>query len=527
MSSKGMSRSHWSNLREFLFRALEIKKTVGELHGASRLKLFAKVSNQIDGQALATLGRLITDTVDFEESCEQHRTIIKPGFDPELDEIKRMYGGLERLLSHVAEHIARTIPAVHDAQINVIFFPQIGFLIAVRLIPNTRRGVYEGNEDDNWELMFTTSEYAYYKNANVKEMDQQFGDIYGQICNREIEIAQELSEEVLKWDRVLISTSDILGELDVILALACGAREYKLCRPQMTADNVLEIAGGRHPLQERTVPVFMPNATFVVGGPGNNSDFRHESSVRYADSPSMLMVTGPNYSGKSVYLKQIALITAMAHMGSFVPADSATIGLTDKILTRIWTRESVSRVQSAFTIDLQQMCLALSQATERSLIIIDEFGKGTESHDGAGLAAGVFEHLLSQGPGRPKVIAATHYHEIFETGHLISNPYVSFMNMQVLLTPPASPTPSAPPRSEEITYLYSLCPGRSSSSYGTVCAAMNGVPAPVVARAEQLITLGAKGGDLVASCAQLSEDEVEDLREAVRQTTSLRDCTTY
>ena len=93
----------------------------------------------------------------------------------------------------------------------------------------------------------------------------------------------------------------------------------------------------------------------------------------------MLMVTGPNYSGKSVYLKQVALITAMAHMGSYVPAESATIGLTDKILTRIWTRESVSKVQSAFTIDLQQMCLALKQSTRRSLVIIDEFGKGTES----------------------------------------------------------------------------------------------------------------------------------------------------
>jgi DNA mismatch repair protein MSH5 len=124
----------------------------------------------------------------------------------------------------------------------------------------------------------------------------------------------------------------------------------------------------------------------------------------------MLVLTGPNYSGKSVYLKQVALIVYMAHVGSFVPADSAKIGLTDKILSRVTTRETVSRTQSAFMIDLQQISLALSLATRRSLLIIDEFGKGTESSDGAGLACAVMEYLLSLGPERPKVVGATHFH---------------------------------------------------------------------------------------------------------------------
>jgi DNA mismatch repair protein MSH5 len=124
----------------------------------------------------------------------------------------------------------------------------------------------------------------------------------------------------------------------------------------------------------------------------------------------MLVLTGPNYSGKSVYLKQVALIVYMAHVGSFVPADSAKIGLTDKILSRVTTRETVSRTQSAFMIDLQQISLALSLATRRSLLIIDEFGKGTESSDGAGLACAVMEYLLSLGSERPKVVGATHFH---------------------------------------------------------------------------------------------------------------------
>jgi DNA mismatch repair protein MSH5 len=175
------------------------------------------------------------------------------------------------------------------------------------------------------------------------------------------------------------------------------------------------------------VSSFVPNDTFIVGGPGDDASleeseldrntagpFQPSSSTRHTyahkDSPSMLVLTGPNYSGKSVYLKQVALIVFMAHVGSFVPAESARIGLTDKILSRVTTRETVSRVQSAFMLDLQQISLALSLATRRSLLIIDEFGKGTEASDGAGLACAVMKHLLSLGSERPKVIGATHFH---------------------------------------------------------------------------------------------------------------------
>jgi DNA mismatch repair protein MSH5 len=175
------------------------------------------------------------------------------------------------------------------------------------------------------------------------------------------------------------------------------------------------------------VSSFVPNGTFLVGGSGNdtstNVGYDHDatsyahsssSSMRHVSTPSvrpsMLVLTGPNYSGKSVYLKQVALVVFMAHVGSFVPAEAAKIGLTDKILSRVTTRETVSRTQSAFMLELQQISMALSLATRRSLLIIDEFGKGTESSDGAGLACAVMEHLLSLGSERPKVIGATHFH---------------------------------------------------------------------------------------------------------------------
>jgi DNA mismatch repair protein MSH5 len=184
--------------------------------------------------------------------------------------------------------------------------------------------------------------------------------------------------------------------------LSVAADKYRFTRPAITEDNVINVVGGRHPLQELVVPTFIENDTFLVGG--TNPNYQHEM-------PNMILITGANYSGKSVYMKQVshilhltqvALIVYMSHLGrfqpfitilnvSFVPAQSAVIGITDKILTRIATKESVSKVgphyvksnsqiASAFMIDVQQIALAIRACTRRSLIVIDEFGKGTEAH---------------------------------------------------------------------------------------------------------------------------------------------------
>jgi len=310
--------------------------------------------------------------------------------------MKRTCDGLESLLSRVALHIAKNVPAELETQLNVIYFPQIGFLIAVRFDADTGAGVYGGTEDDPWEKMFTTHEFAYHKNNNMTEMDTYLGDIYGQIRDKEIEITQELAERVLEHEEMLTSVSDICGELDSLIALAQGARNYNFTRPRVTDSNIIQIQGGRHPLQELAMPSYIPNDTLLVGGAGSGAsgldsidcmndinETEPSTPPRVTcdqDGPSMVIVTGPNYSGKSVYLKQVALITFMAHVGSFVLAESATIGLTDKILARVATRESVSRNQSAFMIDLQQISVARSLASNRSLLIFDEFGKGTESY---------------------------------------------------------------------------------------------------------------------------------------------------
>lgn len=279
-----------------------------------------------------------------------------------------------------------------------------------------------------------------------------------------------------------------------MLALAIGADKYNWTAPQMTKADIIQIENGRHPLQELVVPSFVPNNTDLADG--------HETSRQEEPEPAqMLVLTGPNHSGKSIYLKQVAIIVYLSHIGSFVPAERAVIGITDKILTRISTRESVCRTESAFAIDLKQVAQAMRCSTRQSLVLIDEFGKGTNPDDGAGLLAAVLDHFLSLGAQAPKLLVATHFHELFEGRYLSGHAGLLLGHMDVRTDWEADRV------EDQITYLFKLTQGHSSSSFGGRCAALNGVPSVIVDRAEAISLLLSRNEDLSSSCARLSQEE--------------------
>ncbi|KAH1306359.1 hypothetical protein KXV44_007024 [Aspergillus fumigatus] len=270
----------------------------------------------------------------------------------------------------------------------------------------------------------------------------------------------------------------------------------------MVEENMIRIKGGRHILQELTVPSYVPNDTFLVGGSLETEIRVPQEVLENPHGPSMLILTGPNYSGKSVYMKQVALNVYLAQVGSFVPAEKAEIGVADKILVKMNSQESVSKIQSTFMNDLQQISFDLKQVTGRSLLLIDEFGKGTNESDGIGLACGILEHLLSL-EDAPKVITATHFHEIFQNGFLQPRRRLQLGHMEVRILGKARQV------EDQITYLYKYGPVHAFRSLQ-----QKFWDEMIVNRANDLAALSARGENLIAACATLSAEETETLAEA-------------
>ncbi|KAJ8196696.1 hypothetical protein LV164_001058 [Aspergillus fumigatus] len=476
----GFKTTVWATLLAFAFYGIDIHDALKETFGADNLNLRTQV--------------------DIDRSEDQGRTVVKPGLDRELDRMKDTYDGLNDLLKEVATKIAATIPESLDIDVNVIYLPQLGFNIALPL-NDMGEAAYSGTADD-WELIFVTENRAYFKDFRMREMDQSLGDIYGLICEKEIEIIYDLAQKVLQHKDALVQASDMCGHIDGLLAMAQAVSFYNMVRPRMVEENMIRIKGGRHILQELTVPSYVPNDTFLVGGSLETEIRVPQEVLENPHGPSMLILTGPNYSGKSVYMKQVALNVYLAQVGSFVPAEKAEIGVADKILVKMNSQESVSKIQSTFMNDLQQISFDLKQVTGRSLLLIDEFGKGTNESDGIGVACGILEHLLSL-EDAPKVIAATHFHEIFQNGFLQPRPRLQLGHMEVRISGKARQV------EDQITYLYKYGPVHAFRSLQ-----QKFWDEMIVNRANDLAALSARGENLIAACATLSAEETETLAEA-------------
>ncbi|KAL9109439.1 MAG: hypothetical protein Q9227_005947 [Pyrenula ochraceoflavens] len=512
----------WATLLAFAYHTIDILDTLGEVTGELSMRVRAfDAMNRFD---LHAVGKMIHDIVDLEASVDQHRTVVKYGVSEDLDNVRRVYDGMDDLLGKTALAIVRSLPQDVDINLNVIYFPQLGFHITVPINHETGQAVYSGGEE-LWERMFTTQNQVYFKDSRMQEMDETIGDLWGAICEKEIEISYDLAQHVLEYEKMLVSVSDLCGELDLLLALAQGAVQNKLVRPKVgTSSNTLDIKAGRHLLQEMMVPSFVPNDLVLAGGSDSNDSDSSPLTGSHSNLPTTLLLTGPNYSGKTIYLKTAAHITYLAHLGSFVPAASATVPLTDAILTRLSTRETISRIESAFLLDLQQIAQCLTLATPRSLVLIDEFGKGTDAADGAGLCAGVLQHFLDRPREEaPKILAATHFHELFELGFITPPPPTSpdhgklaFGHMAIQISPiHLNPTPRPSPLFDQVVYLYTFQPGLSTESFGTVCAALNGVPEVIVDRARALGDVLRRGEDLVGvMCGGMDEEERRGLERA-------------
>ncbi len=296
-----------------------------------------------------------------------------------------------------------------------------------------------------------------YITPELKEYEALILNAQERLADLEERIYHQVLEQVAAAAGRLLSVAQALTHLDVYTALAEVALMHRYVRPQLTTDGDLHIVAGRHPVVETTQQKepFVPN------------------DARFSAEESILIITGPNMAGKSTYLRQVALIVLMAQIGSFVPADEAHIALVDRIFTRIGAQDEISSGQSTFMVEMVETANLLNHATSRSLLVLDEVGRGTSTYDGISIAWAVVEHIHNHPRLRCKTLFATHYHELTQLADLL--PRVRNYNVAVA------------EEKDRVVFLRRIVPGGADQSFGIHVAQLAGLPRPVIHRAEEIL----------------------------------------
>ena len=309
----------------------------------------------------------------------------------------------------------------------------------------------------------------------LKEMEGKILGAEERSVKLEYEIFQRVREEVLGQLPKIQQTASALAQLDVLASFAETARLHNYCRPQISDEGVLQIRDGRHPVLEQQLVEerFVPNDTGLARVAVQSSSSQPKVRKRSASrTPQIALITGPNMAGKSTYIRQVALLALLAHTGSFVPATEARIDLVDRIFTRIGASDDLSRGQSTFMVEMTETANILNNATARSLIVLDEIGRGTSTFDGLSLAWSIVEHLHNAVGA--KTLFATHYHELTELSARL--PRLKNFNVAVREW------------HDQIVFLRKIVEGGTDKSYGIQVARLAGVPKEVLERAKQILS---------------------------------------
>jgi DNA mismatch repair protein MutS len=372
--------------------------------------------------------------------------VIRRGYDAELDEAHALCSdGKGWIARYQAQEITRT----GIGSLKVGFNEVHGYYIEVTHTHTARI-------PSDYQRRQTLKNAERYITPELKAHEEKVLGAQERIGQRETELFNALRERVGAQTGRLLQTAEVLAWLDVLAALAELAAERNYCRPVIADEPVLTIDDGRHPVLDQT----LPPGTFVPNG------------IRMGPEDGLvLLLTGPNMGGKSVYSRQVALLTLLAQMGSFVPARQAVIGLADRIFTRVGASDDMGRSQSTFMVEMTEAANILNNATARSLVILDEIGRGTSTYDGVSLAWGIVEYLHDSVGCR--TLFATHYHELAQLAERLTN----LRNYNALVHEAA----------DGIVFLHKIAAGSADKSYGIHVAQRAGVPAEVLERARQVL----------------------------------------
>jgi DNA mismatch repair protein MutS len=373
--------------------------------------------------------------------------IIHPQYHEQLDHFRELAsGGKQWIAAYQAEESQRTGIAKLKVGYNKVF----GYYIEVST-------AQQQHVPAHYIRKQTLKNAERYITPELKEYEEKVISADEQAKELEYELFLELRERVHAAARRLQATAASLAQLDVLCGLAELATRHRYCRPMLVEEPCLRIVDGRHPVLD----ILEPQGTFVPN-----------DTAADTKAGMILLITGPNMSGKSTYIRQVALLTLMAQIGSYVPATHATIGIADRIFARVGASDELSRGQSTFMVEMTETARILNNASARSLVILDEIGRGTSTYDGLSLAWAIVEHVHDHVGCR--TLFATHYHELTDLASTMSG--VTNLNVSVKEW------------EDHVVFLHKIVPGAADKSYGIHVARLAGVPRSVNERAKQILS---------------------------------------
>ncbi len=430
------------------------------------------------GMPLEMARRILDLLVDEPPAAAKEGGLLREGRDAAVDELRRLRGDSAGILAKLeaGERASRSIPTLRVKFTNVS-----GHLFEVPASARARI------PEDALKRQ-TLSNAERYATPALLDVDEKLRDADARLAEREAEVFRTLVDETIADSGSILAAAARLGRLDALASLARVARGFGWTRPALVTEPVLRVSAGRHPVVEavRRHEPFVPNDT----------DLGQEARL--------VVLTGPNMGGKSTYLRQNALLVILAHVGSFVPASSAVVGLTDRVFTRVGASDNLARGESTFLVEMAETAHILRQATERSLVVLDEVGRGTSTFDGLSLAWAIAERLHDgehgDGHGPARVLFATHYHELTELA--LVRPGVTNRTMAVKEW------------QGEVVFVRKVVEGAADRSYGVQVARLAGIPEPVLERAREILANLEKQQLDMGGRPRIAEHVVEEARDA-------------
>lgn len=433
--------------------ALEALKVIKDSCSAAELPQLQHIGEQIN--ICASIAQRIYHEIEPEPPIQFGKgQIIRTGVNAELDELRSIaYGGKDYLLK-----LQQKLSAEYDIpSLKVAFNNVFGYYIEVR---NT----HKDKVPEGWIRKQTLVGAERYITQELKEYEEKILTAEERIGTLEQKLYFDLLKALEEYIPVIQINAQLMARLDCLLSFSRVSAKYHYVRPDIDDSYIIDIRQGRHPVIERQMPVgesYVPN------------DITITSDKEPSLFPQIMMITGPNMAGKSALLRQTALIVLLAHIGCFVPAEAAHIGIVDKIFTRVGASDNISLGESTFMVEMTEASNILNNLSPRSLVLFDELGRGTSTYDGISIAWAIVEHVHEKAEGHPKMLFATHYHELNEmekTFHRIKNYNVSVREEK-----------------GKVLFLRKLKEGGSEHSFGIHVAKLAGMLPEVVKRADEVL----------------------------------------